>query len=424
MANYRYNIDGTLREETEAERIERESRFSKRGRSFQAPAHPPPSKADALEAAKRSLAPGAQASSSTYARQSSSSAGTKYESGPLPWSQQVDRLLFGRGGEAPFRRSSEQFEEFRVESIEEGAGVYLQYFYSKYLKVLARKQKSGSQPESDIETARHVLVLFQDFQEKKRKTLKAKIEKDRANLPIKAYKSAIVDAVRKNRVVLIAADTGAGKSTQVPQYLLAGGFDRIACTQPRRIACYSLARRVSYETQDEYGSEIAYQVRFEGTKTQKTRVLFLTEGVLLRQFASDPRLGMYDTIIIDEVHERHVTDIKIVLMSATINAELFSRYFQAPVIEIPGRMYPVKIEYLPIEPEDRNLVDESLYKERMQAEVRRSVAVFDIAPEGVRKCILSTNIAETSVTIDGVRFIIDSGKDDVKSKTARYTHSE
>lgn len=128
------------------------------------------------------------------------------------------------------------------------------------------------------------------------------------------------------------------------------GYSRIACTQPRRIACYSLAKRVSYETQNTHGSQVAYQVRFDKTSTENTKILFLTEGVLLRQYASDPLLRMYDLIIVDEVHERHSSgdfllsilkgivierpELKIVLMSATINAELFSGFFKAPIIQV------------------------------------------------------------------------------------------
>ena len=138
-------------------------------------------------------------------------------------------------------------------------------------------------------------------------------------------------------------DTGCGKSTQVPQYLLEEGYTNIACTQPRRIACISLCKRVTFETADVFGSLIGYQIRFERHRTQDTRILFITEGLMLRQVSADPLLSTYNVIILDEVHERHLTidfllgimkclllqrpnDLKVILMSATINVGLFSNY--------------------------------------------------------------------------------------------------
>lgn len=104
----------------------------------------------------------------------------------------------------------------------------------------------------------------------------------------------------------MAGDTGCGKSTQVPQYLLQAGFSKIVCTQPRRIACVSLSKRVAYETLNDYGSQVGYQIRFEKTKTQATRICFVTEGLVLRQISADPMLSDYDIVVLDEVHERHL----------------------------------------------------------------------------------------------------------------------
>ncbi|CAF0932979.1 unnamed protein product, partial [Didymodactylos carnosus] len=335
-----------------------------------------------------------------------------------------------------------------------------------------------------------IMEYYFDFNQKEKFRRMHKLRQDQANLPIAAYRDEILDTLKTNQVILVAGDTGCGKSTQIPRYLLEAGIDKIACTQPRRIACISLAKRVGYETLNEYGDQVGYQVRFEKTKTKSTRILFMTEGVLLRQVQGDSALSDYDILVIDEVHERHLftdfilgilkclitqrQDLRIILMSATINIDLFANYFgQCPVVKVPGRLYKIQVNYVPIKAEESSSktakIDVKPYLRIMEQidnkypstdrgdllvflsgmadiqtimdaakqyslEAQRWIVlplhsalsldeqdkVFDIAPEGVRKCVLTTNIAETSVTIDGIRFIVDSGKVKEMSYDPRY----
>ncbi|XP_028921035.1 probable ATP-dependent RNA helicase DHX34 isoform X1 [Ornithorhynchus anatinus] len=343
-----------------------------------------------------------------------------------------------------------------------------------------RRTAAAAIPRERLAEFRLAVLQYLDFMQKQSLAKLAKLQKERAALPIARLAPRLLSVLRENQVVVVAGDTGCGKSTQVPQYLLAAGFSHVACTQPRRIACISLAKRVAFESLNQYGSQVGYQIRFESTRSAATKVVFLTEGLLLRQIQRQPTLPQYQVLIVDEAHERHLhsdfllgvlrqllparPDLKVVLMSATINIALFSAYFgQAPVVQVPGRLFPISVIYQPVPQEETaarsDKLDPRPYLRVLQAIDHRypadergdllvflsgmaeisavqeaaqtyathtqrwivlplhstlSVAdqdkVFDVAPPGVRKCILSTNIAETSVTIDGVRFVLDSGK--------------
>ncbi|KAH9286486.1 putative ATP-dependent RNA helicase DHX34 [Echinococcus granulosus] len=336
--------------------------------------------------------------------------------------------------------------------------------------------------------AMHLIFdMYLDFLMKQRWAKIKRLHRDRENLPIARFREPLLSKLMRQQVLVIAGDTGCGKSTQVPQYLADAKkteeevlYKRIAVTQPRKIACISLAARVSTEMLREKGTKVGYQVRFERHKSKATQILFLTEGLLLRQMQSDPFLKEYDAIVLDEVHERHwQTDcllglmkclvvarpeVRLILMSATINVNLFANFFNnCPILEVPGRLYPITLKYCPLTPAEQaaslERIDPAPYVRLLQhidntysisergdllvflsgmAEIQivmeackayaeqtkrwivlplhsalpsfSQEKIFHTPPDGVRKCVLATNIAETSVTIDGIRFVADSGR--------------
>jgi len=176
-------------------------------------------------------------------------------------------------------------------------------------------------------------------------------------------------------VLVLQGETGSGKTTQVPQFLLQAGLSMgktICCTQPRRVAAMSVAKRVSEEMDVQLGNEVGYTIRFEDKTNERTLLKYMTDGMLLREAMSDPDLTNYGVIVLDEAHERTLStdilfglikeillrrkDLKVVVMSATMDAEKFQEYFEgAPLLDVPGRMFPVEVYYTP-EPEDDYLL--------------------------------------------------------------------
>ncbi|EFN54077.1 hypothetical protein CHLNCDRAFT_136192 [Chlorella variabilis] len=281
---------------------------------------------------------------------------------------------------------------------------------------------------------------------------------DPLKLPIRQYQQQIVDSVRNNPVTVVIGETGSGKTTQISQILEEADFADDGIIG----AAVTVARRVAWEKKVELGQEVGYAVRFEDRTSRCTRIKYLTDGTLLRECLDDAELARYSVLVLDEAHERSLnTDIlfgllkelvarrkrplKLVVTSATLDGEKFSKYFSScPVFHVPGRAFPVDVvhaledhtgEYLAAavdaavdihcnQPEGDILVFLTGQAEidkavrQLNEAVRQLPAhacgdllarVFAPAPSGCRRCIVATNIAETSVTVDGVVYVIDSG---------------
>ncbi|KAF8621407.1 hypothetical protein AX15_007819 [Amanita polypyramis BW_CC] len=329
------------------------------------------------------------------------------------------------------------------------------------------------------------------------------LQEQRKQLPIAKGREALIEEIRKNEVTVLIGETGSGKTTQVPQYLLESGISgtgTIAVTQPRRVAATSLASRVAQEQNSlPVGKLVGYSVRFDEKYSPDTRIKYMTDGMIVQELLSDPLLSRYSVVIVDEAHERTLrTDLllanlktilkkrrrdskgkgkgkeegpgplKIVVMSATLDAEKFSKFFHnAKILYVKGRQHPVKIYhcaegqpdyvdaamrtffqihtdqppgdvliFLPGQ-EDIESLEKSIQlfanrlpRDRMQVLITPMFAaqapgtnakVFATTPLETRKCILATNIAETSITIPGVKYVIDTGKCKEKRYLARDT---
>lgn len=301
------------------------------------------------------------------------------------------------------------------------------------------------------------------------------IKEQRESLPIYKLRDQLVQAVNDNQVLVVIGETGSGKTTQMTQYLAEAGYTskgRIGCTQPRRVAAMSVAKRVAEEVGCRLGEEVGYAIRFEDCTSKDTVVKYMTDGMLLREALIDDMMSSYSVIILDEAHERTIhtdvlfgllkgviqnrKDLKLIVTSATLDAEKFSAYFfDSPIFTIPGRTYPVEVLYTKdpesdyldaalitvmqihlTEPEgdvllfltgqeEIDLAAQTLF-ERMKSlgpsvpeliilpvysalPSEMQTRIFEPAPQGTRKCVIATNIAEASLTIDGIYYVVDPG---------------
>ncbi len=311
-------------------------------------------------------------------------------------------------------------------------------------------------------------------------------------LPISAKRDEIAALIKKHQVLVLAGETGSGKTTQLPKICLElgrGSAGLIGHTQPRRLAARTVANRIAEELQVPLGSSVGYQVRFSDQSSEQTRVKLMTDGILLAEIQNDPLLSRYDTLIIDEAHERSLNidfllgylkqllpkrpDLKLIITSATIDLQRFSSHFSdAPIIEVSGRTYPVAVHYLPPEAvlgeEDERTLDQPTHilravrhieqqerqagrtslgdilvflsgereiREAAEALRRAQLRNTDVLPlyarlsnaeqnrifhpgGGGRRIVLATNVAETSLTVPGIRYVIDTGY----ARISRYSY--
>ena len=298
------------------------------------------------------------------------------------------------------------------------------------------------------------------------------------SLPVSQRKTEIEKLLSEHQVIVVAGETGSGKTTQLPKMCLELGFGNLGTighTQPRRIAARSVAARIAEELQTELGDLVGYKVRFNDQISDNTQIKLMTDGILLAEIQTDRFLNQYSCLIIDEAHERSLNndfilgylkqllprrpDLKVIITSATIDVERFSKHFNnAPIIEVSGRTYPVEVRYRPVAEEDDqdqlqgilNAVDE------LQAEGRGDILIFmngereirDTAealqkqnlkhaeilplfarlsaqeqnkifhPSGLNRIVLATNVAETSLTVPSIKYVIDPGT----ARISRYSY--
>lgn len=329
-------------------------------------------------------------------------------------------------------------------------------------------------PEMPVELMKNDIVV--PAKSKLQKKSRREILDQRESLPIYQYKEELLNAIRENKILIVIGETGSGKTTQMTQYLLEAGFGgpnkKIGCTQPRRIAARSVAKRVADEMGVKLGNEVGYSIRFEDCTSPQTMIKYMTDGMLLREALLDKDLEGYGALMLDEAHERTIhtdvlfgllketvtrrDDLKLIVTSATLDAAKFSSYFyNCKIFRIPGRSFPVQV-FFTKEPETDYLeaslacvmqihlsepagdillfltgqeeIDTAcqILNERMSKlgndapelivlpvysalPTEKQTRIFEPASPGARKCVIATNIAEASLTIDGIYYVVDPG---------------
>ncbi|XP_035680247.1 pre-mRNA-splicing factor ATP-dependent RNA helicase PRP16-like isoform X2 [Branchiostoma floridae] len=385
-----------------------------------------------------------------------------------------DLAIIARKGSMTVRKHREQKERKKAQKKEwELAGTKM----GDIMGVKKEEEKDTAGPEGNVDY-KHNQTFADHMQDKseatsefaKRKSMK----EQRQFLPIFAVREELLNILRDNQIVVIVGETGSGKTTQLTQFLHEDGYSTygmIGCTQPRRVAAMSVAKRVSEEMDHKLGEKVGYAIRFEDVTSEKTFIKYMTDGILLRESLRESDLDHYSAIIMDEAHERSLntdvlfgllrevvarrTDLKLIVTSATMDADKFASFFgNVPTFQIPGRTFPVDLLFsknvvedyvdaavkqalqIHLQPmqgdilifmpgqEDIEVTCDQIQERLDEIENAPQLAILPIysqlpsdlqakifqkAPDGVRKCIVATNIAETSLTVDGIMFVVDAG---------------